>query len=384
MKKFTVFGCVAACAMLSVFSLTGCGKASEPASQESGQKSAAEAASEGEKGEYTFTVSNFYSTVNNHSLLTQAWCDEITERSNGRVTFEYYPGASLVSAANSYDSVVNGIVDIAMTATANNPGVFPVMSFLELPQGYPDGWVGTQVCNDFVAKFELDEFSSVKLLYTHTVSPLVIMGNVPIEKADDFKGTIIRTGSELATATVAALGAQSYSCQITELYEALTKNIVDAAISGKDILDGFSINEVCDYVIDDPSYGKIGVVATFMNQQKWDSLPEDLQQIFTEVSAEFAEQQGKCWKYEDLTAYENFEKKGGRVLTLSPEVSAELADRLAPVNQDYIAGLNLPEEKVKEYQAYITERIEYWKGQTPSDSEILEWGSTYLQSLNQE
>lgn len=333
---------------------------------------------------YHFTVSNFYSTVNNHSLLTQAWCDEITERTDGRVTFEYYPGASLVSAAASYDSVVNGIVDIAMTATANNPGVFPVMSLLELPQGYPDGWVGTQVCNDFVNHFTLDEFSSVKLLYTHTVSPLVIMGNVKIEKADDFKGAIVRTGSELATATVAALGAQSYSCQITELYEALTKNIVDAAISGKDILDGFSINEVCDYVIDDPSYGKIGVVAMFMNQQKWESLPEDIQSIFGEVSAEYAEAQGKCWKYEDLTAYDNFQDKGGTVIKLSPEVSADLTEKLSPVNQEYIQSLGLPGEKVEEYEKFIAERIQHWSAQSPSEEEIMEWGSGYLQDLAKE
>ena len=378
MKKHMIW----AYGLAAILGLSACAGAETGDTGTAAQGQAEKAADTGKT--YNFTVSNFYSTVNNHSLLTQAWCDEITEKTDGRVTFEYYPGASLVSAANSYDSVVNGIVDIAMTATANNPGVFPVMSLLELPQGYSDGWVGTQVCYDFTNYFTLDEFSSVKLLYTHTVSPLVIMGNVKIEKADDFKGTIVRTGSELATATVAAFGAQSYSCQITELYEALTKNIVDAAISGKDILDGFSINEVCDYVIDDPSYGKIGVVATFMNKQKWESLPEDIQKIFTEVSAEFAEAQGKCWKYEDLTAYDNFEIKGGTVIKLAPEVSAELSEKLAPVNMEYIKSLQLPEEDVEEYQKFIAERILYWSGQVPSDEEVMEWGTTYLKKLGEE
>ncbi len=159
---------------------------------------------------------------------------------------------------------------------------------------------------------------------------------------------------------------------------------MDAAISGKDILDGFSINEVCDYVIDDPSYGKIGVVATFMNKQKWESLPEDIQKIFTEVSAGFAEAQGKCWKYEDLTAYDNFESKGGTVIKLDPEVSAELSEKLAPVNMEYIKSLQLPEKDVEEYQKFIADRIQYWSGQVPSDGEVMEWGTTYLKELGEE
>ena len=334
---------------------------------------------------YTFTCANFYATVNNNSLLVEDWINEIATRSNGRIQFEYYPGGSLVSAANSYDSVVNGVVDIAMTATANTPGLFQAMSYLELPQGYPDGYVGTMVANDFVNQFELDEFSSVKLLYTHTVSPLVILGNKEIRSLGDVKGTIIRTGSDLATDTVQALGGQSYSCQITELYEALVKGIVDGAISGKDTLEGFGLSEVCKYVIDDPSYGKLGAVVMIMNPAKWSALPEDLQQIMTEVSVEFAEKHAKGWKYDDIVAYNQFEAKGGEIIKLAPEASAEFTEKLQPVNQAYIDGLDkLTDEQVAEYSGYIQERIAYWSAQEPSEEEITSWYDEYLAPLAKE
>lgn len=330
---------------------------------------------------YKFTVANFYAAVNNHGLLTQAWCDEITERTGGRVTFEYYPGASLVSAANSFDSVKNGIVDIAMTATANTPGVFPVMSYLEMPLGYKDGWVGTHVCNDFINNFDLPEFNGIKVLYTHTVSPLVIHSNWKIESADDFKGMIIRTGSEFATAQAQALGGQAYSCQITELYEALTKKMCDGAISGKDALDGFNLNEVVNYVLDDPAWGKLGVVAMFMNESKWNSLPEDVQQIFNEVNEEFAEYQARTWEYEDIVAYQNFKANGGEVIKFSDDVHQALVAKLEPANQEYIASLGISDADLETYTNYINERIEYWNDKTPTEEEITTWANDYLLKL---
>lgn len=369
MKRHIKWCCIITC--LAIL-LTACGGSQT-------KTDVGQATMDNDEKSYTFSVANFYATVNNHSLLTQAWCDEITEKTNGRVIFEYYPGASFVSAANSYDGVLNGIVDIAMTATANTPGVFPIMSLVELPQGYTNGWVGTQVCNDFIKHFGLKELSSVKVLYAHAVSPLIIMGNKEIHNANDFVGMTIRTGSELATATVNALGAQNYSCQITELYEALTKNIVEGAISGKDILEGFNIGEVVDYAIDDPSYGKIGVIAMFMNSQKWESLPDDIKKIFEEVNGKYAELQGKCWHFEDLTAYKNFEEKGGKVIKFSEDVSTELSKKLETVNAKFIKDLGIPENEVVEYQKYIEERIDYWSSQIPSDEEILKWGSSYFE-----
>ena len=361
--KGVMLGCIA----LAASGLCGCGG---PAS--------------GKDYEYRFIVSNFYATVNHHSLLTEAWCDEITEKTGGRVVFEYYPSSSLVSANNSYDSVVNEIVDIAMTATANTPGIFPAMSYLELPLGYPDGWVGSKVCNDFIEEFQPEELSKVKVLYTHTVSPMVIMGNRNYQTIQDFSGAIIRGGSEQAISMISALGAQSYSCQITELYEALTKNIVDSVLSGKDILDGYSIGEVVDYVTEDPSFGRVGVIAMMMNRERWEALPPDIQEVFTEVSEKYAELQGRCWKYEDLVAYRNFEANGGQVISLPEAESALVAEKLNPVFENYAESLGFTKEQIDMYRSFIDERIEYWSGHCPSDEEILEWGDTYLTELKEE
>lgn len=333
---------------------------------------------------YKFTVSNFYAAVNNHGLLGKAWCDEITARTDGLVTFDYYPGASLVADNSSYDSIKNGIVDIAMFSTASTPGVFPAMSMLEAPQGYENGWVGTMVANEFLDEFSPAEFSGVKPLYIHTVSPLVILGNKPVNKVSDFEGMIIRSGSELATNTANALKGQAYSCQITELYEALTKGMCDAAISGVDTLTGFNLGEVVKYVYRDPSYGKIAVVATCMNETKWNSLPEDIQKIFEEVSDDFAQKQGYCWIYEDEVALKKFEsEQNGQVVRFDEAIQAELQAVLQPVNDAFIANSGLNANITDSYRTFLTERIAYYNANQPKISEVMSWGESYLVNLEQ-
>lgn len=367
--------------VMTLGALVGCGGGSAPAA--SAGKPAASAPASAD-AQYKFTVSNFYAAVNNHGLLAKAWCDEITARTDGRVTFDYYPGASLVADGSSYDAVKNGIVDIAMFSTASTPGVFPAMAMLEVPQGYQNGWVGTMVANEFLDEFSPAEFNGIKPLYIHTVSPLVILGNKEVKNVADFEGMIIRSGSELATNTANALKGQAYSCQITELYEALTKGMCDAAISGVDTLTGFNLGEAVKYVYRDGSYGKVGVVATCMNQSKWDSLPADIQQIFEEVSDEFAELQGRCWIYEDEVALTKFEgEQGGTVVTFDEATQAELKAMLQPVNDEFVAKNNLDAADIEAYKAFLDERIAHYNANQPDTAEIKSWGESYLANLSE-
>lgn len=361
--------------VLMVSMLAGCGSKTET-------PSTPDDTSKAEETTYNFSVANIYAAINNHGILGQAWCDEITARTDGRVTFDFYPGASLVADGASYDAIKTGIADIAMFSTASTPGVFPAMSLLEVPQGYGSGWVGTKVANEFLAEFDLAEFNGIHPLYVHTTSPLVILGNKEVKTAADFKGMIIRSGSDLATKTATALKGQAYSCQITELYEALSKNMCDAAISGIDTLAGFNLAEVVKYVYPDPSYGKIGVILTAMNENKWNSLPADIQAVFEEVSAEFADNQGMCWRYEDAVSLDTFQKDhNGSVVYFDEATQAELKAMLDPVTAEFAANTGIAQSDIEAYQAFLTERIEKYNAEQPSFEEAIAWGDSFLAVL---
>ena len=60
--------------------------------------------------------SNFFPAPHTNSVLADQWCKEVEKRTHGRVKINYYPGAVLTPAAQTYDSVVKGIADIGLAA----------------------------------------------------------------------------------------------------------------------------------------------------------------------------------------------------------------------------------------------------------------------------
>lgn len=61
--------------------------------------------------------------------------NEIEKRTNGRVKFKWFLGASLVPQFKAYDGLKSGICDWAYFITALNPNEFPVTNSINLPFG---------------------------------------------------------------------------------------------------------------------------------------------------------------------------------------------------------------------------------------------------------
>ena len=60
------------------------------------------------------------------SRLSDQWCKELEKRTNGRVKVAYFPAGTLVSANQTYDGVVKGIVDIGWSIMSYTPGRCPL------------------------------------------------------------------------------------------------------------------------------------------------------------------------------------------------------------------------------------------------------------------
>ena len=64
-------------------------------------------------GNIELTYSNFFPPTHVQSKLAKAWCKEVGERTEGRVTIHYFPGQTLTKGNVCYDGVVNGLSDMA-------------------------------------------------------------------------------------------------------------------------------------------------------------------------------------------------------------------------------------------------------------------------------
>jgi len=137
------------------------------------------------------TYSNFFPPTHLHSILAEQWIKEVEKRTNNQVKITYYPGGSLTPAAKIYDGVVQGISDLGMSALAYTVGRFPASELIDMPHGYPNGWVATKVANDFYQKFKPAEFNDVQVLYFHAHGPGVIFTTKkPVRQLEDLKGLV--------------------------------------------------------------------------------------------------------------------------------------------------------------------------------------------------
>jgi len=96
----------------------------------------------------------FFPPTHPHSLLYVDWCKEVEKRTDGRVKVAFFPAGTLVSANQTYDGVVKGIVDIGLSIMSYTPGRMPLSEVIVLPLGYKSGAQASKMANAFYQQFK--------------------------------------------------------------------------------------------------------------------------------------------------------------------------------------------------------------------------------------
>lgn len=321
------------------------------------------------------TYSNFFPPTHLHSVLAQEWVKEIEARSKGRVKITYYPGGTLTAAAKVYDGVVQGISDIGMSVLSYTVGRFPASELVDLPHGYPNGWVATKIANDFYNQFKPAEFNDTHVLYFHAHGPGVIFTTKkPVRTLEDMKGLVLRA-TGVGAQIVKALGASPHAASQGEAYELMSKGTVDGSFTPREVLKGWKQAEVVKYVTGTYDLGYTADMFVVMNKTKWDSLPDDVKKIFTEVSQSWIDKHAMVWDYYDIVAMDYFKTFAGReVIELPTAEMKRWADiAVKPLIDEYITQKTAMKLPAADYQKYLLERVAYWSGKSPTAADSVAW-----------
>jgi TRAP-type transport system periplasmic protein len=316
---------------------------------------------------YKFTYSNFFPPTHLNSILAEAWIKEINTKTNGAVEIDYFPAGSLTPANKIYDGVVSGISTIGMSVVSYTPGRFPASELVEMPHGYPSGYVATMVANDFHNQFKPVEFKDVHMLYFHAHGPgIVFTTKTAVRKLEDLKGLVLRStgvGAKIAT----ALGATGYAAAQGEAYELMSKGVIQGSLSPREVLEGWKQAEVVNYVTGAYDIGYTADMFVAMNKAEWDALPADIQKIFTDVSNAFIEKHAMVWTYYDKSAMDLFESLPNReVIDLPPDEMARWVAKVQPLVETTLTDLKAKGLPAEEYEKYLKERVQYWTGKAPT------------------
>ncbi len=299
--------------------------------------------------------SNFFPAPHKNSVLAQQYCKEIEKRSGGKVKITYFPGGTLTPAAQTYDNVVKGIADIGESCFAYTRGKFPMMETLDLPLGYKTGVSATNLANAFYEKYQPKELAEVKVLWLHAHGPGILHTKKPVNKLEDMKGMKIRA-TGLAAKVVEKLGGAPVGTTMPETYDALRTGVADGAMAPVESLQGWKWGEVVKSTTQNFGSAYTTVMFIVMNKAKWNSLPPDIQKIFTDVSKEYIVKQGKVWDEIDKEGYAYSKARGNKVIPLSKAEDDKWAKAVKPLLDDQIKvlkGKGLPTDAMKFAQDYL-------------------------------
>jgi TRAP-type C4-dicarboxylate transport system substrate-binding protein len=320
------------------------------------------------------TYSNFFPPSHFHSVLVDQFCQEIEERTDGWVKITHYPGGSLTPAPGVYDGVVEGISDIGMSVLAYTMGRFPATELVDLPHGYPSGWVATKSANDYYEEFKPEEFNDVHVLYFHAHGPgTILTTDKAVRTLEDMKGLVLRStgvGAKIAE----ALGATGYAASQGEAYELMSKGVIDGSVTPPEVLKGWKQAEIVKYLTTCYDVGYTANMFVVMNKDKWESLPGKYQKVFNEVSQEWSEKHAKVWSYYDKVALDYFLTFDGREVIELPPAEMERWVAAAKVVKDtYMSEKGDAGLPVSDYEDYLLDRVSYWAERAPTADECVSW-----------
>ncbi|MBZ5201621.1 DctP family TRAP transporter solute-binding subunit [Planomicrobium chinense] len=292
------------------------------------------------EGEESYTIRVAYLVPEEHSAHVQSlkFKEKLEKESDGRLKVELYPNGQLYgSDREAIEAVQLGNLEMTI------PAVAPLASFNEkflvfdLPFLFNDYDAAYSALDGDLGEELLDslEENDLKgLAFGENGFRHVSNNEGPIESPEDMEGMKLRTlENPLHTDTFKAFGANASPFAFGELYTALQQGTYDAMDCPISLYYTNKFYEVQDYLT---LTGHVYAAAILLaNNDFYNSLPEDLQELVMEASDEFKDEQRKLAQQQDTEFLDQLKAEGMQVNDLTAEQRDEFREAAQPVYEKY-------------------------------------------------
>ena len=275
--------------------------------------------------------------------------NEVTRRTNGRITFEKYYSGSLLKASDILPGVGSGAADIGNSVpSAYNRQDYP-LSNITLP------FITTRVDSLTYAFKDLYESNpqfrkeyegrNLKLLYAPAYAENTIWSTKEVGKPTDVKGLRVRAVLAVGDA-LGKMGASIVAMPFPDAIDGMKRGAVDAMSAAPfDTAVSGGLAEIARFGSDAGSMGVYAVSATVINQKTWAALDKDTQKVIETVAAEVPAQYFRMLdEVLDLSAKKVADRvKTGQVkVTLFSDADAQQIRNTygAEIHKEWIATAN--------------------------------------------
>jgi len=308
MKKIWKMLSFAACMALVTGMLAGCGgSGTAPTAPSGGESSAADAAGE----TYELVIGHIVDETNTWHLGALKFKEIVEEKSSGRINVTIYPNNQLGSEIDVIQSILtNGGCDITFTGESMQTYA-EELGIIGMPYGILNDEHMEAVLEGEVGK-ELEDLmltSGMRVLGYFTRGPRNITSNKPITTPDDLKGFIIRTPqSPMTVAAFEAMGAKPTPMAFGEVFTSLQQGVIMGQENPLAMIKTGSFYEV-QKCVNVTEHLRAWVYIT-IGEEKFQSLPEDLQQIVVDAAKEMQKHEHELFLENEEALVKELQEKG--------------------------------------------------------------------------
>ncbi|XKH61610.1 TRAP transporter substrate-binding protein [Halomonas sediminis] len=241
--------------------------------------------SQAQAADFNFTFAHVLIEDTPNGQAALRFKEEVEEKSDGRISIEVLPAAQVGGDVEIIEQIQMGLVDIGIPPTATLGNFEPRMQILDLPFLLPNHDTMVEVLDGDVGREILDTLNDDNMYgvnfwgagFRH------ITNNVrPIESPEDLEGIRMRTmQAPIIISTYEELGANATAMAFTEVYNGLQQGVVEGQENPLANIYTMRFYEVQDYLsLTSHAYHAYAAV---INNDSWNSLPEDLQEVMIEA-----------------------------------------------------------------------------------------------------
>ncbi len=273
-------------AVVSLLALTACGGGAKDSGNDK--------ANSGKDGDViTIKVGHISPDGQAYAIGFNEYAKAVEEATNGKVKFEIFGNGALGGEREMLEGVQLGTLDMSVITTGVVTNFVPEVAVIEFPFLFRDLDHTYKTLDGEVGQELLDKMSDVNLkgiAFWENGQRHLANSKKPIKSVEDLKGLKMRTiESELLLDTYSALGTNATPMAFPEVYSGLQQRVIDGSDFSTGVYYTTNVYEQSKY------FSEVGLyyasATLVMNQELFESLPEDIQKVIVDLGKEYAQKE---------------------------------------------------------------------------------------------
>lgn len=268
-----------------------------------------------------------------------AMAKELEERTNGQVKLTIHWAQALGKGRDQFHMVRDGVADMTDFPGVWLPGKFTLSEVASLPLAADNCLNVLKAMSILAGKgYFAKQWGEVEVLGWMVTPPLdIIFRKDRPETLEDMAGLKTRASGGYISDFIKALKMVPVKVLPPDAYMAWQTGVVDAWVHPISSMVKYKFIELPTRGVLDANLCVIGNAATFMNKERFASLPPDIQKVVREVGAKYCEVYARLGVETDENTIKKLNEANIEIFKLPPLEMKKMKARALPIWEKYIA-----------------------------------------------